>query len=163
MKVALKAVASVANINIGQATQITRRQPLFDEEIHIEEELINLEEAIDSYHLAAPTLKEYPDMRRQALRERRAILTHCVGLIARMLHKQPLPREYTPADTQFAIQKLVRLLVKDARKVGYQLNNKQLEAMRPYMNWQQQFNYREWTLNPLDYLSSLLRKLVSAR
>jgi len=69
MKQALTAVASVANVDIRRAALSTRRQPLFNEEIHIEEELINLEEAIKHYHLAAQTLKKYPEMRRHTLKE----------------------------------------------------------------------------------------------
>ncbi len=163
MRQALKAVASLTNVNIKQAATTVRKQPLLNEEIHIEEELINLEEAIKHYHIAAPTLKQYPDMRRHTLKERRDILVHCVGLIARMMGRQKLPRSYSKDDTEHAVRKLVQLIIHDAQKVGYEIPRKQLEAMRPYMNWRQGFAYREWTFNPVDHAADLFRRLVTAR
>ncbi len=140
IKPALRAVAQVVGVDTKQAAKVIRRQPLFDEEIPLEEELINLEETIKSYHVAFATLKNYPAMRQHAKKERRLIMMHCIGLVSRMLKGLKLPREYTAKDIEFAVHKLVSLLVDDAQSVGYKIDDSLLKCMRPYMSWRQQLS-----------------------
>ncbi len=160
MKQALEAVAKVVGINLEEAAKITRKQPLFNEEIHIEEELINLEEAIKTYHVAAVTLKQYPKMQKHARGERRLIMVHCIGLISRMIKGHKLPREYTEQDTQFAIHKLVSLLVNDAQKLGYKLHKSEIEKMVPYMTFWQKYQFGSLDFNPMPSLRLIWQKLV---
>jgi len=160
MESALKAVARVVSVDINQAMKFSRRQPLFNEEIHIEEELINLEEAIKSFHIAYPTLKKYPHMRRNAIRERRQIITHRIGMAARMLRGRPLPRDYTERDTEFVIHKLVNLVVGDAQAVGYRIDDYSFEKMKPHLSFRLKFATGSLSLNPSPYLRSAMQKLL---
>jgi hypothetical protein len=130
-KIALRAVARLTHINLGQATMIVRHNPLLGDEIHIEEELINLEEAINTYRMAADTLDQYPHMRIQLIREKRLILKHCLGLVVRMIHGNALPREYDENDTSRATKRLVELVVADIHRSGVAIDDDILKAVRP--------------------------------
>lgn len=163
MKRSLQAIAKAANIDLQVAVRTVRRHPLFDEEIHIEEELINLEEAIRAYHSAADSLERYPKIKRHLLSERRAILKHCIGLIARMLHGRKLPHEYTQEDIGFAMRKLVQLLVDDAKQAGWKINGEVLRTMKPYMSPRQRIEYSERSLNPWNYVRPAMRRLAIVR
>ncbi len=157
-KIALRAVARVAGIKISEAVRFKRYNPLFGEELHIDEELINLEEALRSYQKATETIDNYPKIRKHLLRERKAILKHCLGLVARMLYGHRLPREYQPRDINYAIRKITQLLVDDARQTGYTLTASTIEALRPFMSWRQRFAYRE-VANPLPQAMGVARPM----
>lgn len=149
MKLALKAVAKLADIKINEAENTNRRNPLFNEEIHIEEELINLEEAISSYHLASDTLKHYPQMRLHILKERRQILKHCIGLISRMQKGRELPRKYDSKDIETATRKLVSLVVEDAKKANYEIDKQMMDVFKPHLQGKQRFGYKFRQANDL--------------
>lgn len=153
------AIARVVRVDLNESLKVERLQPLFKEEIHIEEELINLEEAIKTYHIALPTLMKYPDMHRHQIKERRQIMTHCIGLVFRMLQKRKLPRNYTAKDTNFAVQKMVNLIVTDAHKVGYQIEDQSLEDMKPHMNLKSKLLTGKITWLPFSNLISVWQKI----
>jgi len=134
-KIALRAVARLTHINLGQATMVVRHNPLLGDEIHIEEELINLEEAINTYRMASGTLDQYPQMRIQLIREKRLILKHCLGLVVRMIHGNSLPREYNESDTSRAAKRLVQLVVADILRSGVAIEDEILDAVKPCISW----------------------------
>jgi hypothetical protein len=165
VKQALEAIAKITDIDIEQAAAMCRRHPLFDEEIHIEEELINLEEAVKAYTVAieSKALKHYPHLRRHLLVDCRLTLVHTIGLVVRMLRKQDLPRKYSEDDIKFAIHKIVRLVIADARRTNRRLNDEIINATRPFMSLKQQLIFRqEHSLNPLGYIRILQRLMITA-
>jgi len=131
---ALKAIAGLTRVNVREAVKVQRRSPVLNEEIHIEEELINLEEAVKTYRIALPTLKQYPAMRPHLQQEKRLILQHCIGLIVRMLLKKPLPRHYTTEDISRAITKLVRIIVEDIRRNGFDFDVETRRIFEPFLD-----------------------------
>lgn len=56
----LKAIARLTHIDPAAAIKSKRHNPILDAEIHIEEELINLQESLDSYYAAGDSLRQYP-------------------------------------------------------------------------------------------------------
>jgi hypothetical protein len=141
-KTALRAVAQLAHIDIASSIRVVRRHPLFDDEIHIEEELINYQEAMQAYH-AMNTLQEYPEIRAHVAQEKRLILKHCVGLLVRMMYRKRLPRHYTEEDTQFATKKLLRLVVEDSYRAGKQIDSRILNSIWPMITWRQRIRLSE--------------------
>jgi hypothetical protein len=141
-KVALRAVAQLGHIDIPSSIRVVRRHPLFDDEIHIEEELINYQEAVQAYH-AMNTLQDYPDIRAHVAQEKRLILKHCVGLLVRMMYQKRLPRHYTDDDTVFATKKLLRLVVEDSYKEGKRIDPGIVNSIWPMITWRQRFQLRE--------------------
>lgn len=141
-KLALKGVASVTQIDIKTAIRTTRHNPLLESEIHIDEELINLKETLDSYHSAGDTLQEYPVVRAHVLKERRTIMQHCIGLVVRMLHDKQLPHEYTAEDTDYAVRRLVQLVVHDCKRAGQKIDHDVMEVFRPFMTMRQRLELR---------------------
>src|SRR5687767_2020329 len=85
VNVALKAISQLTRIDVQEAAQTVRRNPLLDEEIHIDEELINLEEAFNIYKTAGKDLRNYPHVRKHMMREQYFILKHTIGLVCRMM------------------------------------------------------------------------------
>lgn len=144
LKVELKAVAQLADLDMKTALVSTRRHPLWEEEIHIEEELINLQEAFETHAAADESLTQYPKLRRHLVREQRTILRHCVGLIARMQKKQRLPREYDEQDLTYAITKLTRLLITEAMRVDKKIDEEIIEILRPFLSLKQRLQLRQW-------------------
>ncbi|HVS59007.1 MAG TPA: hypothetical protein VHD60_04740 [Candidatus Saccharimonadales bacterium] len=140
-KVALRAVARLAHINVYDAYTVVRHNPLLGEEIHIEEELINLEELIKTYHMGGGSLNRYPSMKQHILREKRLVLKHCIGLIIRMLQGKRLPRSYTSVDIKHAIRRLVRLVIEDAQKAHIRLDDEVLHGVQPLLSWRQRYAY----------------------
>lgn len=141
-KTALKAVAVLAHVDIPSATRVVRRHPLFDDEIHIEEELINYQEAVEAYH-AMNTLQDYPDIRAHVAQEKRLILKHCVGMVVRMMYRKKLPQQYTTEDTDFATKKLLRLVIEDSYKEGKRIDPRILNSIWPMITWRQRFQLRD--------------------
>jgi hypothetical protein len=135
LRVEAKALARLANINIDKATQYVRRNPLFGDEIHIDDELVNLQEGLHHYFMAAHTLKQFPSLDKHTNDELRAILVHCVGLIGRMATGKPLPRSYTKDDTKQAIKELCRTLVSTVMRTGHvrHVDQEVIDILRPYM------------------------------
>lgn len=144
MTTELKAVAQFANTDLETAVASTRTHPLWEEEIHIEEELINLQEAFETHAAADQSLARYPQMRRYLLREQRNILRHCIGLIARMQKGRRLPRQYDQQDTEYALTKLIRLLVGEALRVNKQIDDEILEILSPFLTLRQRLQLGEW-------------------
>lgn len=162
MKVALKAIAQLAEVDLNEATTIVRRNPLLEEEIHIDEELINLEETIVSNRVASESLRSYPTVRKHLLVEQRVMLKHCFGQIARMMQGRRLPRRYTEKDITFATTKLVRLIVNEALRVGKAIDDDVLEAIKPFLTIRQRIELREWgSFSPSIYLELARRKLTN--
>jgi hypothetical protein len=141
-KTALRAVAQLAHIDIPSSIRVVRRHPLFDDEIHIEEELINYQEAVQAYH-AMNTLQDYPQLRAHVADEKRLILKHCVGLLVRMMYRKRLPHHYTQEDTDFATKKLLRLVVEDSYREGKHIDSRILNSIWPMMTWRQRFQLTE--------------------
>jgi hypothetical protein len=145
LKQALRAIADLTRVNVREATHFTRMHPLWGEEIYIEEELINLAEAFESAASATESLRDYPKMRLPIIKEQRAILTHCVGMIARMTKGKQLPREYTDQDVQLAVTKLVRLIVGEAMRVGKKIDDEILKSIKPYLSFSQRMHLHQWS------------------
>lgn len=143
-KAALKAVSKLTRIDLVTAVRTKRHNPILDSEIHIEEELINLQESLDSFYAAGETLEKYPVVRSHIARERRVILKHCIGLIVRMMHGRSLPHAYTQKDVEFAVQKLVQLVVEEARRTGKRIDDDMMEVFRPFLTVRQRVAMREW-------------------
>jgi len=132
-KHAVTAVARLTRINLHEAVVVQRKSPVLGEEIHIEEELINLAEAVKVYRLALPTFKQYPNLRPHLHQEKRLILKHCLGLIVRMLMGKQLPRRYTAEDISESIKKLVRIIVEDIRRSGYKFDAETRRVFEPFL------------------------------
>ncbi len=139
---ALVMMARLTRTDIRRAMHETRLNPLLESEIHIDEELINLKESFDAYHTAAPTLREYPTLRKHILHERRDIMQHCIGLTARMLTGKRLPYTYTSQDIDVALRRLIAILLQDCRRLGMQLDGDIVTAFRPYLNVRQRMQLR---------------------
>ena len=154
-KLALKAVAALSKIDIHTAVKTTRYNPILDSEIHIEEELINLKETLDSYYAAGGTLRRYPKIRLHVLQERRIILQHCIGLVERMLHGRKLPYKYTVQDIDHAVRRLVQLMVNDAHRTGRQIDTDSIAVFRPFMTVRQRVALREWGIDLLVQATQL--------
>jgi hypothetical protein len=164
LKRVLKAVANLTQVDIKDAAVFTRKHPLWQEEIHIEEELINLEEAFATGAAAGESLRHYPQMRIPLIKEQRAVLRHCIGLIERMTTGKELPREYGEDDIKFAIVKLIRLIVNEALRVGKSIDEEVLQAIRPYLSLRQRWHLGQWAqYSPRMELEMLKRRFVAAR
>lgn len=144
LNTALKHLAQLSAIDLKRAVDTKRHHPLWNEEVHIEEELINLDESFAAYRAAEDTLQEYPKMRGHILREQRTILLHCVGLIARMTKGENLPREYNDVDTTYAFTRLTRLIISEMLRVGRPMDKEMLEALKPFLSLRQRLSLREW-------------------
>ncbi len=163
MKNALKKLAELSAVDLQRAVRTTRNHPLWNEEIHIEEELINLDETLATARVAQDTLQEYPHMRRHLLREQRAILVHSVGLVARMIKGEQLPRTYTEADTMYALTRLTRLLVDEAVRVGRKIDQDVIDTLKPFLSLRQRKQLGEWgSFSPRLYAQLAHRRLTSA-
>jgi len=162
-KLALKAVAGLSRIDIRTAAKTTRHNPIMDTEIHIEEELINLKETLDSYHAAGGTLRRYPKIRLHVLKERKIILQHCIGLVERMLRGGRLPYSYTTQDIDYAVRRLVQLVVDDARKTGRKIDEDIIEIFRPFMSVRQRVAMREWGMDLIVQASQLPKVYNASR
>ena len=139
---ALKGIAKVTSIDIPTAVRTTRQNPILDTEIHIDEELINLKESLDSYHTAGATLNDYPTIRSHILIERRTIMQHCIGLVVRMLYGKKLPYDYTQEDIDHAIRQLVHLIIIDCRRAGQRIDRDIMEVFQPFMTVRQRLRMR---------------------
>lgn len=164
MKQALDAIARLTHVDIKGAITFKREHPLWGEEIYIEEELINLAEAFTSTASAIESMRSYPAMRVPIIKEQRAILTHCIGMIARMTTGRRLSREYSERDVRLAVTKLVRLIVNEAMRVGKKIDNDILIAIKPYLSFRQRISLRQWSdFSPLLELELLRHRLLAAR
>ncbi len=148
-KLALKAIAKMSRIDIDKAAATVRENPLLESEIHIDEELINLKETLDSYHVAGGTLRRYPTIRLHVLSERRIILQHCIGLVERMLRGRKLPYAYTTRDIDRSVRRLVNLIVEDARMTGRRIDKDIMHVFLPFMTVRQRVAMREWGMDLL--------------
>jgi hypothetical protein len=158
LKPALRAVSKVTDIKLAQAAKSNRRNPLLGSEIHIREELINLQEAIETYHLAAGSLHRYPKLYKQIAKEKREILTHCIGLATRMLRKQHLPYTYSRKDTVLSIRKLITLVIDDLERsrLTHKIDSVSSRTMLPYMTVRQFLKYRKRSMHPMAYFVVVL-------
>lgn len=143
----IRAIARLTRIDPVVATRSKRHNPILDSEIHIEEELINLQESIDSLATAGDTLKEYPKVYAYVSREKRAITKHCIGLVVRMLHGRTLPRPYTRDDIEYALRRLVQLVVFEARRAGKRIDDDQMALFRPFLTVRQRVVLRDWGMD----------------
>lgn len=154
-KLALKAIARFARVDINSAAQVVRSNPILDSEINIDEELINLKESLDSYHVAGDTLRKYPKMRMHFLQERQAILQHCIGLVERMLRGRRMQFAYTSGDIDHAIRRLIHLLVEDARRTGRRIDTDIMDVFLPFMTVRQRVAMRQWGMDLVMQASQL--------
>lgn len=162
MNNALKAIAKLTGIDLNVAAATTRRQPLFDEEIHIDEELINLQETFWSMQRGRDTLKNYPRMLRHAVHEQEQIMKHCIGQVVRMARGQRMSRDYSQKDTTYAMTKLVRILMSEAMRSKQTIEDDVLEAIRPYLSIRQRLMLREWSsFSPRLQAQLALRRLTA--
>jgi len=141
---ALHAVAKLANINLGQAEKVVREHPILGEEIHIDEELINLEESLASNRAANHSLKEYPKLYRHIVREQRQMLKHCFGQLTRMMQGRRLPRKYSDKDTEYALGKLIQILIGEALRIGKPIDSETLNVVKPFLTLRQRKELGEW-------------------
>lgn len=155
MRQALHALADLVRVNIKDAHTITRNHGLWEEELHIEEELINLREAFATNIAASESLRAYPKMRMNFVKEQRAILGHCIGLLSRMVAGGVLPREYDQRDVAYAMTRLVRMITDEALRVGKHIDAEVLAVLRPYMSMRQRMAFRQ-SLSPDVQLASKL-------
>ncbi|HSH55920.1 MAG TPA: hypothetical protein VK983_03780 [Candidatus Limnocylindrales bacterium] len=142
-KAALKAVSRLTRIDLVSAARTKRHNPILDSEIHIEEELINLQESLDSLYAAGDTLQQYPKIKSHISQEKRQITKHCIGMIIRMMHGRALPRSYTQKDIEFALAKLVQLVVDEARRTGKRIDEDMIQVFRPFLSLRQRVEMRE--------------------
>ncbi len=147
LKSVVWAVARLTRIDPVVAVKSRRHNPILDSEIHIEEELINLKESIESYTAAGETLQQYPKMHAYIAREKRAILKHCIGLTVRMLHGRSLPRPYDRQDMEFAVRRLVQLIVFEARAQGQRLDDELMNRFRPFLTVRQRVALRDFGID----------------
>jgi hypothetical protein len=162
VKQALRAAAQFANVDINQASATVRINPILGEEIHIDEELINLEEALAVSITANESLKGYPKVHRHIVLEQRLMLKHCIGQITRMLQGKRLPRKYSKKDTEYALSKLIQILVNEALRVGKHIDQEVLESVRPFLTLKQRKELGEWSsFSPRVYLQMAHHKVTS--
>lgn len=160
MTSALKAAAKLANVDLQTATTTVRHNPILGEEIHIEEELINLEESLATNRAAEDSLKSYPKMHHHIVREQRLMLKHCFGQAARMLQGRRLPRKYTKKDTEYAVSKLIQILIGEAIRLGKQIDREVLETVKPFLTMRQRYELGEWdSISPRLYLQLARHKI----
>lgn len=159
---ALRAVAKVSQIDLVTAVKSKRHNPILDAEIHIEEELINLQESVASLAAAGDTVHRYPKMYSYIAREKRAILKHCIGLVARMVHGKNLPQPYTKADIDHALRKLVQLIVLESKRAGRQLDERTMATFRPFLTVRQRVALRDFGMDLVMQASQLKRAGVLA-
>ncbi len=164
MGIALKAVADIYNIKISEASQYLRKNPLLGHEIHIDEELANLEEAVFNYWSAEKSFKQkYPKLHQHLASERSAALNHSIGLIMRMIKGQKLPFPYTQADATFALRKLTGVAMYEVQAAGHTLDEKTLRKIRPLMNWRQRLALKSDGTERRTFNSVSLRRLTPSR
>jgi hypothetical protein len=162
VKSALMAMAKLANVNLMQAESIVRQNPILGEEIYIEEELINLEESLATSRAAEESLKNYPKLHYHIVREQRLMLKHCFGQLIRMSKGKRLPRKYSDKDTQYALSKLIQLLVNEALTGGKYIDKEILATIRPFLTVRQRRILGEWnSINAKLYLQTLHHKLTN--
>lgn len=152
---ALKAISKLTRIDLSAAVKSKRHNPILDSEIPIEEELINLREALATYHAAGDTLQEYPDMYKHVTRERRAIMKHCLGLLVRMLHGKRVPRPYSIPDIDDALRRLVQLVVYEIRREGKRIDEELLRVFRPFLTVRQRVALRDFGMDLVIQASRL--------
>jgi hypothetical protein len=143
----IRAIARLTHIDPVLAMRSKRHNPILDSEIHIEEELINLQESIESLVSAGDTIKEYPKVYSYISREKRAITKHCIGLVVRMLHGRALPRPYTKDDIDFALRRLVQLIVCEAERAGKRIDDDLMAVFRPFLTVRQRVALRDFGMD----------------
>lgn len=156
-KSVIRAVAKLTHIDLVSAIKTKRHNPILDTEIHIEEELINLKESFETYYTAGDTLRKYPKMHAHVSREKRDILTHCIGLVVRMMHGKQLPRPYSKEDVDFAVRRLVQIIVEEARRVGKRIDDDTMELFRPYLSMRQRVALRDFNVDMITQAPSFQR------
>lgn len=156
-KSTLKAIAKLTHIDLMTALKTKRHNPLLDSEITIEEELINLKESMDSYYTAGDTLYDYPKIQAHMAREKRDIMSHCIGLVVRMLHGKVAPRPYGRQDVDYALRRLVQLVVEESRRAGKRLDADMLGLFRPYLTVRQRVALRDFSADMVLQASQLPR------
>jgi hypothetical protein len=154
---ALKTVARLTRTDLVAAIQSKRHNPILDSEIHIEEELINLQESLDTSHTAGETLKEYPQIYAHISNEKKDIMKHCIGLVIRMMNGRALPRPYTREDIDFAVKRLVQLVVLETRRAGIRLDKGTMEIFRPYLTVRQRLALRDYRIDLVVQATQLHR------
>lgn len=150
----------MANVNIQEAVGIVRRNPLLGEEIHIDEELINLEEAVAATRVS-DTMNEYPEVRNFLIRDQRQMLKHIIGQLARMMQGRHLPRSYTEEDTMHALGRLIRLLVDEKMLRGKEIERPTLQIVEPFLSLHQRRNLGEWKSFSPRMQAQLIKRRLS--
>lgn len=153
----IRAIARITRIDLAVAARSKRHNPILDSEIPIEEELINLKESLDSYYTAGDTLQKYPQVYSHIIREKRAITKHCIGLVVRMIHGRNLPRPYGKADIDFALKRLVQMVVFEAQKAGKRIDDDVMELFRPYLSMRQRVAMRDFSMDMIKQVSQYHR------
>lgn len=144
---ALRAIAAVTHIDLTKAIHSRRHNPILDSEINIEEELINLRESLDSFHVAQESLRHYPRMYAHVKRERRDIMQHCLGLLVRMTHGNLAPRDYNRQDVDAALRRLVGLVMRECRRAGKRIDTDMVRAFRPYLTIRERVWLRDFSMD----------------
>jgi hypothetical protein len=165
MSMLITTIAKLARIDPDKAGKAIRRHPVFGDEIHIDEELINLREAMQHYIDAGKAVKQYPAVEKHLRNEVKTIFTHCIGLVQRMIDGKPLPHSYTNDDIDAAIKQLIRILVDVGLANGrLQMCSRRIVAMlEPYMTFRQRSRLQESRFAPFSYFKAALRRPAFGR
>lgn len=158
----LLTVAEVSKIDLVSAIKAKRHNPILDAEIDIEEELINLQESVASLEAAGDTIYLYPEMYSHIEKEERAVLKHCIGLVARMILGKNLPRPYSRADVDRALRRLVQLIVVKTNRAGKRLDEDILATFRPFLTVRQRVALRDFGMDLIVQASQLRRAAALA-
>lgn len=142
MKHALKAIADVYHIELHEAAQYRRQNPLIGDEIQIEQELVNLEEAMQAYWSARGAFTKYPQIHQHLAIERHQALKHCIGLLVRMLKQEPLRHPYEQKDIALALRRLARLVCDELKAAGREMDRKTVHVLAPLLSWRQRLEKR---------------------
>ncbi|GAC1392470.1 MAG: hypothetical protein NVSMB46_08450 [Candidatus Saccharimonadales bacterium] len=162
MKIALKAVAKIAEIDYTVATHSTRKNPLFNQEFQIEEELINLKESLETYEAVTEALDDYPKLKRHMIREQKAIVKHSVSLLSRMVQGTRMEHDYSERDIVVGLTRLVRLIIDEALRLEKTIDAELITTLRPFLSFRQRLSLREWhDFNVSGYAKMFLYKLSS--
>ena len=162
VKIEIRALSRIVGIDVDDAEKTIRKNPLFGDEIHINEELINLDESLKHYLAAAPTLKKYPKLEKHLKQELKSILTHCLGLIVRMSRRRSVPFSYDEDTVKWSVTRLCRTIVDGAiyARKARRLDRDAVEVLYPLLSVKQRAYFGGGSaFGPLSYV----RAAISSR
>jgi hypothetical protein len=138
-------LARLTGVDIEKAAQVVRKHPVYGDEIHIDEELINLHETAEHYLQTLGSLKSYPTMEIHLKKELQAMTFHCLGMLWRMIKGQKLPLEYDERDLKYGVRELTRALIEIVQKTGKSklVDAKAYTTLYPFMTLKQRHRFEK--------------------